>query len=75
MAKYQNVRIEGIAFKPGEPWFLIRAQDRFAADAIEAYANLVDGSVAPGMVADVRQVAETVRRWQREHPDQVKTPD
>jgi hypothetical protein len=75
MAKYDHVKIDGIQFKPGEQWFLIRGQDRFAPDAIEAYAGLVEGAMPAAMAADVRQVAEQVRQWQREHPGLVKTPD
>lgn len=75
MAKYRNAKIEGIAFKPGEPWFLIRAQDRFAPAAVEAYGNLVGGSVGAEMAADVRAVADEMRKWQAEHTELVKTPD
>jgi hypothetical protein len=75
MAKYEHVKIEGIAFKPGEPWFLIRAQDRFAPAAVEAYANLVGGSVTPEMAAGVRAIADSMRKWQAEHTEAVKTPD
>jgi hypothetical protein len=75
MAKYDHVKIEGIQFKPGEPWFLIRGQDRFAPAAIEAYTGLIEGSVPAAMVDEVRQVAARVRQWQNDNPQQVKTPD
>lgn len=75
MAKYENVKIEGITFKPGEQWFLIRGQDRFAPAAVDAYAQLVSGSVPENTVAEIRGIAERMRQWQEEHPEYVKTPD
>jgi hypothetical protein len=65
MGKYDHVKIDGIQFKPGERWFLIRGQDRFAPAAIDAYAGLVESSVPAAMVTEVRQVVEQVRQWQR----------
>ena len=75
MAKYDNVRIDGITFKPGEQWFLIRAQDRFAPAAVDAYAQLVSGTVPDVVLAEIRGIAEQMRQWQAQHPEYVKTPD
>jgi hypothetical protein len=75
MTKYEHVRIDGIEFKPGEGWFLIRGQDRFAPAAIEAYAELVRDSVPIDALSEVRNLADQIRWWQGEHPEFVKTPD
>ena len=75
MAKYDNVRIDGITFKPGEQWFLIRAQDRFAPAAVDAYAQLVSETVPDVVLTEIRGIAEQMRQWQAQHPEHVKTPD
>jgi hypothetical protein len=74
MAKYDHVRIDGITFKPGEQWFLIRAQDRFAPAAVDAYAKLASGAIPDVVVAEIRGIAEQMRQWQAQHPADVKTP-
>lgn len=74
---------------PGEPWFLIRGQDRFAVGAVAGYAEGLalaayeleergDPEAAAhlhDMEGQVRQVVEGIRSWQDDNPDVVKTPD
>lgn len=78
----------GLAFPADEPLFLLRAQDKGAADAIETevvelgYDGPVDyferareNGASRAVLDGVRDTAREVRRWQREHPDRVKVPD
>lgn len=70
--KYSNVRIDGIRFHPGEPWFLIRGQDRFAYEAIQAYADCselasIGAEAATYMSAlDRHSLTERLRKTARE---------
>jgi hypothetical protein len=54
---------------PGEPYFVIRAQDKFAPAAIQSYATLT------GNQKSCHEIIEKVLSWQKSHPDKVKTPD
>jgi hypothetical protein len=56
-----------------EPCFVIRAQDAFALMAVQAYINIVQGTVREEMVVDLKAHQETIRGWQRNH--QTKIPD
>ena len=55
--------------QPGEPYFLIRAQDRFAPAAIMAYGNLSNRQ------AECHNRVEEFVAWQKANPEKVKTPD
>nr|VFJ90890.1 MAG: Calcineurin-like phosphoesterase [Candidatus Kentron sp. LFY] len=52
-----------------EPVFLLRGQDRFAADALRAYAELV-GDASPRVTKMAREWAYEIDQWPRK-----KTPD
>lgn len=57
------------------PVFVIKGQDRLAADAVSAYYTLC---LAQGLTDQAGQVADAVREirdWQDRHPDLVKAPD
>jgi hypothetical protein len=56
-----------------EPCFVIRAQDAFALMAIQAYINIVQGTVREEMMTDLKAHQETIRGWQRSH--RTKIPD
>ena len=68
---------------PGEPTFTLRAQDRFAPELIEAWANLVERAVSNTVssaadkskhkVKEARALAHTMRAWQI--MNYTKTPD
>jgi hypothetical protein len=68
MNKYQGTNpIEKL--HPGEPFFLIRAQDVFSPAAVMAYGNISNQQ------EDCHEIVERFLAWQKEHPDKVKRPD
>jgi hypothetical protein len=54
---------------PDEPYFVIRAQDKFAPAAIQAYATLTNQQKS------CHQIMDKVLDWQRRNPKLVKHPD
>lgn len=76
--------------RDGEPWFLIRAQDTFAAEATRAYATLLRAAadvvratrgsadlvehLIDGAI-EVDNIANRILIWQTNHPRAVKVPD
>jgi hypothetical protein len=57
-----------------EPVFLIRAQDRAAIPAAEAWCEAAEALGADAKIVQVvRDHIEVVRRWQESHP--TKVPD
>jgi hypothetical protein len=54
---------------PGEPYFLIRAQDRFAPAAVQAYAAISNRH------KEIIPIVYDFVKWQEDNPDKVKTPD
>ena len=60
---------------PGEPYFLIRAQDKFSPAAITHYATLLAASGDHQGATECRSIAKAVRSWQQTNPDKVKHPD
>lgn len=71
--KYAVTRINGPAIPPGEPCFVIRAQDAFALRAIQAYIKLTLDIVSQDMTGELVEHRERIRQWQAGHP--VKIPD
>jgi hypothetical protein len=55
----------------GEPYFVLRAQDRLAPELIEAWAVEAElNDCPPAKVADARAIAKTMRGWRkRKMPD------
>jgi hypothetical protein len=70
-AKYRVERADGKPIPPDEPCFVIRAQDRFAVQAVDAYIKLVEGHVSDQMIADLQWHAADIIRWQLDHPPKV----
>lgn len=68
---------------PGEPTFELRAQDRFAPEILERWADLVERSVFNSIgensdaskkkALNARALAHTMRAWQT--LNHCKTPD
>lgn len=58
--KYGQVDIPGIG--KDEPVFILRAQDRLAAYAVEMYGALAASHEAP-VALEVRREAERLNRW------------
>lgn len=53
--------------RPGEPYFLIRGQDKHAPSAIRAYAALARLSL--------HHVIDHFVKWQKDNKQHVKQPD
>lgn len=59
-----------------EPLFVVRAQQRFAPEYVELWANQAEVmGASTEKVASARQVAEDMRAWQKANQDKVKIPD
>ena len=57
---------------PGEPYFVLRAQDRLAPELVEAWAVEAKlNGCPPAKVVEARAIAKAMRRW----PGRKKTPD
>lgn len=54
---------------PGEPFFLIRAQDVYSPAAVQAYATI------SGQHHLIHPVVQEFLDWQKANPDKVKQPD
>jgi hypothetical protein len=56
---------------PGEPYFVLRGQDRLAPEHVESWAIEAELNGCPAeKVADARRIAEAMRRWAKK-----KMPD
>ena len=78
-----------VELQEGEPWFFLRAQDRYSAHGVAGYAQgLVDAALYAEERGDeelathlrsqaqrVSEVFEAFRAWQEGNVDLVKTPD
>lgn len=63
-----------VKLRDNEPFFLLRAQDRFAPGHVDAIADVMEKEgVAPEKVQSARAIAENMRAWQMENTR--KTPD
>jgi len=70
--------------KPQEPFFFVRAQDRFALSALRGYQRALEQGVeehpelAEHLSAQARSMAGLVayfEAWQANHTDWLKVPD
>ena len=76
VGKYGTLAALAAKLHPGEPWFVIRGQDRFGPPAINDYGHRL--AAEPGLLGaaeDVWRFSARVMRWQAENPQLVKTPD
>lgn len=78
-----------VELQEGEPWFFLRAQDRYSAHGVSGYAQgLMAGAIEAEergdeeLASHLRAQAQTVsnvfdafREWQESNVDLVKTPD
>ena len=71
--KYAHVRLEGLELKPGEPWFLLRGQDRHTPEAMRAYARLRGEGTKAWL--DILGHADAIAAWQLANPQYVHEPD
>jgi len=72
--KYGEITSSKKEFHPGEPVFLLRAQDPIAPEAVDEYAMLCrSAGCHPEHVAAVIRHGDRIRDWQRAHPDLVKS--
>lgn len=54
---------------PGEPFFMIRAQDVYSPAAVQAYAAISNNH------KEIHPVINEFLEWQKANPDKVKQPD
>lgn len=57
------------------PFFVIKAKDRLALDAVRAYRNLCAAAGLDDQAFEVDEAINEIRAWQRRHPDEVRLPD
>lgn len=74
--KYGTVITERRAIPLDEPVFIIRAQDKAAAETLRYYLHLckVEGSSEEHITA-ATAARDQIVAWQAAHADQVKAPD
>lgn len=75
--KYGTITASEKKFHPGEPVFLIRGTDPFAAHSIIDYARRCQSAGCPAEHVDAAfDQAMKIADWQRENPEKVKAlPD
>ena len=72
--KHDNPVIERAA--DDEPLFVLRAHDRLAIAAIEAWITAaMQHHVSAVKVADAWAHRDLMQQWQIDHPDRVKIPE
>ena len=74
MSKYANTNpLEKL--HDGEPFFFVRAQDKFAPAVIKAYATLLSFEGDKSIQREIHVLREEFISWQKANPDKVKHPD
>jgi len=59
----------------GEPYFILRAQDKLSVGMLRVYASLVGFDRNHKLKAEVNAIAEEFEEWQRNNKNVVKAPD
>lgn len=73
--KYGSITTERGDIPDDEPVFVLRAQDAAMVATLDAYLSMCSGLGSPQRhLNGIQEARETVRVWQQEHPDRVKTP-
>jgi hypothetical protein len=73
--KYGEITTEHGSIGADEPVFLLRAQDKLAVAAIEAYVRLCSANSCPSPHLEALDVAiGRFVEWQFNHPQRVKLP-
>jgi hypothetical protein len=73
--KYGNAHRLEAKLLPGEPWFALRAKDRYSIRGVEAYAKLCEDMGLVDHAAGVRQAIKQMKAWQEVNQDKLKIPD
>lgn len=69
---YDRIQDPAGLIPENEPVFLLRAQDVFAPQTLEEYADALRRNGAPPELVDAaREHAAEMRRWQQEHGSKV----
>lgn len=59
-----------------EPFFIIRAQDKFAQSVVRQYAIMLDrNGINDDKVKSAHRKADEIAAWQEKNPARVKLPD
>lgn len=71
--KYGEITMSKKQLHPGEPVFLLRAQDPLAPATIRDYAVLCEQrDCHPAHIEAANRHAQRIEDWQEEHPELVK---
>lgn len=73
--KYGNAHRLEAKLLPGEPWFALRAKDKFAVDVIMHYGDLCETAGLLDHTQGVRLAAMQMINWRSENQDKVTLPD
>lgn len=71
--RYIVARTDGREIPADEPCFVIRGQDRFAVQAVDAYIAIVSLAVSPEVTEELIAHRDRLVLWQASHA--TKTPD
>jgi hypothetical protein len=72
--KYFAIK-ELLGIPQDEPIFILRAQDKFSVETVEAYGEITCNFCSESFDDGITSVATIFRKWQTDHPDKVKVPD
>jgi hypothetical protein len=61
--------------KTGEPYFILRAQDKHTVGMLRIYASMVSFDRNHALQSEVNAIAEEFEEWQRQNKNLVKAPD
>lgn len=73
--KYPDLHAAIDKLHPGEPCFLLRAQDLLAPDAVLEYAFRLKAEGRDQDFKDVVAFAKSMSQWQHDNPTLAKMPD
>lgn len=75
MPKYASVEEFAGKLNPGEPYFLVRAQDMLSIITLARYAAALAQVGLLAQRQEIEALTVAFAEWQSEHPELVKLPD
>lgn len=61
--------------RDGEPYFVLRAQDKLAPGRVRDWLALAHPTLTPEHAAEAHALLYAMEQWQRDNPELVKEPD
>jgi homoaconitase/3-isopropylmalate dehydratase large subunit len=75
-AKYGEVFLSNKSVNPGEPVFVLRAQDAYSVEMLQVYLSACrNARLSDEHIAAVVNSGQAFNRWRHEHRALVKFPD